>query len=273
MASSLASLEGWPGEGAMTSGVPKKSRTCGQAAGRLIDGLLAWEWTRGVNELDASGGAHPGTRKELAESIPLGCGSFSVPPMSEVTHILSAIEQGDPHAAAQLLPLVYDELRKLAAQRLAQEKPGQTLQATALVHEAYLQLVGTPAEGAVPEWAGRAHFFATAAEAMRRILVEKARRKRRQKHGGGLPRVDIQLADLVSPVPDEYLLALDEAMTQLGAEDPVRARLVQLRFYAGLSNEDAARVLGISGVTAKRYWRYARAWLHREVCKGDDSGA
>ena len=193
--------------------------------------------------------------------------------MSEVTRILSAIGQGDAHAAAQLLPLVYDELRQLAAQKLARERPGQTLDATALVHEAYVRLVGTSPEGAAREWEGCAHFFAAAAEAMRRILVEKARRKRRQKHGGGLPRVDIQLANLVSPMADEDLLALDEAMTRLAAEHPIRARLIQLRFYAGLSNEDAARVLGISGVTAKRYWRYARAWLHREVCKGNDPGA
>jgi RNA polymerase sigma factor (TIGR02999 family) len=193
--------------------------------------------------------------------------------MTDVTRILSAIEQGDPHAAEQLLPLVYDELRKLAAQKLAQERPGQTLEATALVHEAYLRLVGTPAEGAAREWEGRAHFFAAAAEAMRRILVEQARRKGRQKHGGGLPRVDLDLADLVSPMPDEDLLALDEALTRLAAADPLRARLVQLRFYAGLSNEEAARALGISGVTAKRYWRYARAWLHREVGKGDEPSA
>jgi RNA polymerase sigma factor (TIGR02999 family) len=196
--------------------------------------------------------------------------SFQVTLMSEVTRILSAIEQGDPHAAERLLPLVYDELRQLAAAKLAQEKPGQTLEATALVHEAYVRLVGTPSEGAAPEWEGRAHFFAVAAEAMRRILVEKARRKRRQKHGGKLPRVDIELANIVAPMPDEDLLALDEAMTRLAAEDPIRARLVQLRFYAGLNNEEAAKVLGISGVTAKRYWRYARAWLHREVGKGDD---
>jgi RNA polymerase sigma factor (TIGR02999 family) len=193
--------------------------------------------------------------------------------MSEVTLILSAIEQGDPHAAEQLLPLVYEELRKLAAAKLAQEKPGQTLEATALVHEAYVRLVGAPCKGAVQEWEGRAHFFAAAAEAMRRILVENARRKSRQKHGGGLPRVDIELADVVSPMPDEDLLALDEAMTRLAAVDPIRARLVQLRFYAGLSNEEAAKVLGISGVTAKRYWRYARAWLHREVGKGDEPSA
>jgi RNA polymerase sigma factor (TIGR02999 family) len=193
--------------------------------------------------------------------------------MNDVTHILSAVERGDPHASEQLLPLVYDELRKLAAQKLAQERPGQTLDATALVHEAYVRLVGAPSEGAAREWEGCAHFFSAAAEAMRRILVEKARRRRSQKHGGGLPRVDIELADLGAPMPDEDLLALDEAMGRLAAEDPVRARLVRLRFYAGLSNEEAARVLGISGVTAKRYWRYARAWLHREIGKGDAPGA
>jgi RNA polymerase sigma factor (TIGR02999 family) len=168
------------------------------------------------------------------------------------------------------LPLVYDELRQLAAQKLAQERPGQTLEATALVHEAYLRLVGASAKDAAQEWQGRAHFFAAAAEAMRRILVEQARRKRRQKHGGGRPRLDIDLANLVAPLPEEDLLALDEAMTRFAAADPLRAQLVQLRFYLGLSNEAAAQVLGISGVTAKRYWRYARAWLHREVSKGDN---
>lgn len=193
--------------------------------------------------------------------------------MSDVTGILSAVERGDPHAAEKLLPLVYDELRKLAAQKLAQEKPGQTLQATALVHEAYVRLVGPHSEGLSQEWQGRGHFFAAAAEAMRRILVESARRKGRQKHGGGLPRVDIELANIVSPMPDENLLALDDAMTRLAAEDPVRARLVELRFYAGLTNEEAAKILGISAVTAKRYWRHARAWLHREVVKGDHLSA
>ena len=193
--------------------------------------------------------------------------------MSEVTHILSAIDQGDPGAARQLLPLVYDELRKLAARRLAQEKPGQTLEATALVHEAYIRLVGMPPGGEARAWEGRGHFFAAAAEAMRRILVEKARRKGRRKHGGDLPRVDVELANIASPMPDGDLLALDDAMTRLAAEDPIRARLVELRFFAGLSNEEAARILGISGVTAKRYWRYARAWLHREVDKGDEGGA
>src|SRR5437868_5026974 len=167
--------------------------------------------------------------------------------MNEVTRILSALEQGDPHAAEQLLPLVYDELRKLAAAKLAREKPGQTLEATALVHEAYLRLLAVPA---APCWGGRAHFFAAAAEAMRRILVEKARRRCRLKHGGGRPRVDFDLAGVVAPVPDEELLALDEAMTRLEAQDPVRARLVRLRFYAGLSNEEAAEALGISVPTA-----------------------
>jgi RNA polymerase sigma factor (TIGR02999 family) len=193
--------------------------------------------------------------------------------MNEVTRILNAIEQGEPQAGAQLLPLVYDELRKLAAQRLAQEKPGQTLEATALVLEAYLRLVAMPAGGEAPAWEGRGHFFAAAAEAMRRILVEKARRKGRRKHGGGLPRVDVELATVAAPMPDEDLLALDDAMTRLAAEDPIRARLVELRFFAGLSNEEAAKILGVSGVTAKRYWRHARAWLHREVGKGDEEGA
>jgi RNA polymerase sigma factor (TIGR02999 family) len=189
--------------------------------------------------------------------------------MADVTQILSAIEQGDPRAADQLLPLVYDELRQLAAQKLAQEKPGQTLDATALVHEAYLRLVGKPAESDSHEWEGSSHFFAAAAEAMRRILIEKARRKQRQKRGGRRPHVDIELDDIASPIPDEDLLALDEAMSRLAEADPIRAKLVQLRFYAGLSNDEAAKILGISGATAKRYWRYARAWLHREISKGD----
>jgi RNA polymerase sigma factor (TIGR02999 family) len=157
--------------------------------------------------------------EDLGEE-PLLVGSrLSVPPMSEVTRILSAIEQGDPQAAEHLLlPLVYDELRNLAAARLAQEKPGQTLEATALVHEAYVRLVGSPSEGAARDWEGCAHFFATAAEAMRRILVEKARQKRRQKHGGGRSRVHIELANIVSPMADKDLLALDEAMTRLAAK-------------------------------------------------------
>src|SRR5262245_52665846 len=156
--------------------------------------------------------------------------------MNDVTRILSAVEHGDPRAAGQLLPLVYDELRKLATRRLAREKPGQTLQPTALVHEAYLRLVGGQPDAA---WDSRGHFFAAAAEAMRRILVENARRKGRQKRGGGLARLDLEDAELVCRMPPEELLALDEALARLAAEDPVKARLVELRFFAGLNLEDA----------------------------------
>jgi RNA polymerase sigma factor (TIGR02999 family) len=190
--------------------------------------------------------------------------------MNEVTRVLSVMEGGDPHAAEQLLPLVYDELRKLAAQKLAQEKPGQTLEATALVHEAYLRLVKSDPDR---HWGGRGHFFAAAAEAMRRILVEQARRKCRHKHGGGLHRADVDVMGLASPMPNNDLLALDEALTKLAVEDPLKAQLVQLRFFAGLSNEEAAAVLGVSAVTAKRHWRYARAWLHRAVSSQDEPPA
>jgi RNA polymerase sigma factor (TIGR02999 family) len=181
--------------------------------------------------------------------------------MNGVTHILSAIEQGDPSAAEQLLPLVYDELRRLAAQRLAQEKPGQTLDATALVHEAYLRLVGEQ------HFDNRRHFFAAAAEAMRRILVENARRKARLKHGGGQERVP--LPDVAAADPDDDLLAVDEALTQLAAEDPLKAELVKLRFYGGQSVEDAANCLGISRATADRYWAFARAWLYDRMHGGE----
>jgi RNA polymerase sigma factor (TIGR02999 family) len=181
--------------------------------------------------------------------------------MTDVTRILSAIEKGDAHAADRLLPLVYDELRRLAAQKLAQEKPGQTLQATALVHEAYLRLVADQARG----WDSRGHFFAAAAEAMRRILVENARRKRSTKHGGGLVRHDMDEALLAAPEPREDLLALDEALTRLAATDRVKAELVKLRYFTGLTLDEAATVLGISPATADRYWAYARAWLHREI--------
>jgi RNA polymerase sigma factor (TIGR02999 family) len=192
--------------------------------------------------------------------------------MSDVTRILSQIESGDPSAAEQLLPLVYDELRRLAAVKLAHEKPGQTLQATALVHEAYLRLIGAPdAQGQEPvQWNSRGHFFGAAAEAMRRILVENARRKKRLKHGGGHERVDVDSFEIASEAPDDDLLAMDEAMTRLAEEDPFKARLVELRFFAGLSVEEAADVLGISRITAKRYWRYARAWLHHRVSDGDE---
>jgi RNA polymerase sigma factor (TIGR02999 family) len=182
--------------------------------------------------------------------------------MNEVTRILSGIEVGDPHAAAQLLPLVYDELRKLAALKLAQEKPGQTLQATALVHEAYLRLIGSETEH---HWESRRHFFAAAAEAMRRILIDQARHKHSLKGGGAFQRAPLdEVASLMAPEGEakEDLLALDEALQQLEAEDPVKAQLVKLRFFAGVSLEDAARMLGVSAKTAKRYWVYARSWLY-----------
>jgi RNA polymerase sigma factor (TIGR02999 family) len=181
-----------------------------------------------------------------------------IPPMSEVTRVLSAIEGGDPHAAEQLLPLVYEELRKLAAQQLAQEKPGQTLDATALVHEAYLRLVGPNAARA---WNDQAHFLAAAAEAMRRILIDRARRKRRFKRGVGWQRVPLADAEAVAGAPADELLSLDAALERLAATHPNKAQLVKLRYFAGLSLEEAAAVLGVSRATASRHWNFARAWL------------
>jgi RNA polymerase sigma factor (TIGR02999 family) len=182
--------------------------------------------------------------------------------VSDVTRLLNALAPDDPAGAAKLLPLVYDDLRRLAAHRLAHEAPGQTLQPTALVHEAYLRLMrGHTAE----HWDGRGHFFAAAAEAMRRILVENARRKRSAKHGGGLVRHDLDEAELEAPEPREDLLALDEALTQLAATDRAAADLVQLRYFGGLSIPEAARVLRISPRTANRLWTYARAWLHQKI--------
>jgi RNA polymerase sigma factor (TIGR02999 family) len=178
--------------------------------------------------------------------------------MNEVTSILSAIEAGDPNAAADLLPLVYDELRKLAAARLADEKPGQTLQPTALVHEAYLRLVG---DGQPRAWDGRGHFFAAAAEAMRRILVENARRKTRKKRGGERARVDLDAVAPAAPSLDDDLLDLDDALTRLAEADPAAAELVKLRYFAGLSIPQAAEALGIGARSADRLWAYARAWL------------
>jgi RNA polymerase sigma factor (TIGR02999 family) len=182
--------------------------------------------------------------------------------MSDVTHLLDAAATGDRRAAADLLPLVYDELRKLAAARMGSESPDHTLQPTALVHEAYLRLIG-PADR--NRWDGRGHFFAAAAEAMRRILVDAARRKRREKHGGGRNRIDLDAAPTAAPDPRHDLLALDAALTRLAAEDPQAARLVELRHFAGLSVAEAAQALGISPRTADRVWAFARAWLHREV--------
>jgi RNA polymerase sigma factor (TIGR02999 family) len=178
--------------------------------------------------------------------------------MSEVTRILSAIEQGDPHAAAQLLPLVYDELRQQAAQRLALEKPGQTLQATALVHEAYLRLVDTDR---AQQWNSRGHFFAAAAQAMRRILVEQARRKHADKRGGGRRRVSLGQADAVSTSAESDLLDIDDALTKLAGEDAQAAQLIQLRYFGGLSIEDAAEVVGLSRSSAYEHWAYARVRL------------
>lgn len=178
--------------------------------------------------------------------------------MADVTQLLAAAAAGDPRAAADLLPLVYDELRSLAAARMAAERPGQTLQATALVHEAYLRLVGPDPDR---PWDGRGHFFAAAAEAMRRILVEAARRKGRIRHGGGLRRVDLADAAATAAVAPEDLLAVDEALDRLADDDPIAARLVRLRFYAGLSVEEAAGALGISRSTAYDHWAFGRAWL------------
>jgi RNA polymerase sigma factor (TIGR02999 family) len=188
--------------------------------------------------------------------------------MNDVTRILSAIEQGDPKAAGELLPLVYDELRRFARQRLAREQPGQTLQGTALVHEAYLRLV---TGDAAQRWESRGHFFAAAAEAMRRILVDNARRKAAEKRGGPRERQELADVDVAAPVPPEDLLALDEALAKLEAHDPDKARLVKLRYFAGLSEEEAARALGISRTTAHRHWRYAKVWLLNEL--GDEGQA
>ncbi len=181
--------------------------------------------------------------------------------MSDVTHILNAIERGDAKAADELLPLVYEELRRLAAYKMAGESPGQTLQPTALVHEAWLRLTGKENV----QWNGRTHFFNAAAEAMRRILIDNARRKRALRHGGGQRRVDIPEQDIAAQAGDEQLLAINEALEKLAARDQQKAELVKLRFFVGLTIEEAADILGFSVPTAKRYWIYARAWLHAEI--------
>ena len=181
--------------------------------------------------------------------------------MSDVTRILEAAQQGDPTAADQLLPLVYEELRRLAAHKMANEAAGHTLQPTALVHEAWLRLVGNENQ----QWDGRAHFFAAAAEAMRRILIDRARRKRALRHGGDQQRVDIQEVDLAASTADDQLLAVSEALDKLAAQHQVEAELVKLRYFVGMTNEEAAEVLAISPRTAKYYWTHARAWLFREI--------
>lgn len=181
--------------------------------------------------------------------------------MSDVTRILDRVQQGDPKAAEELLPLVYDELRRLAAHRMANEAPGQTLQPTALVHEAWLKLVGPGAQA----WNSRGHFFAAAAEAMRRILIDRARRRNRERHGHGLRRVDLDQVDVAATADDDTLLRVSEALDKLAAEAPDKAQLVKLRYFAGLPIADAAEALGISPATAKRHWTFARAWLFAEL--------
>jgi len=193
----------------------------------------------------------------------MGTGPFpKATPMTDVTRILSAIEQGDPSAAEQLLPLVYNELRKLAAEKMLQEKPGQTLQATALVHEAYVRLVDVEK---AQHWDSRGHFFAAAAEAMRRILIESARRKHGPRLGGAHQRHELVEAEVALPVAPERLLALDEALTKLACQDPKIAELVKLRYFAGLTVKQAAEMLGVSPRTADHYWAYAKAWLREEI--------
>ena len=181
--------------------------------------------------------------------------------MSDVTQLLHALDAGDPKAADQLLPLVYQELRKLAAARMAQEKPGQTLQATALVHEAWLRLAGS----AEQRWDSRRHFFAAAAESMRRILVEKARRRLRVRHGGGLERVDLDDVEIEGGVREEHLVAMDEALARLEQEDPGKAEVVKLRYFVGMTNHETAQALGLSEATVERHWSFAKAWLFSKI--------
>ena len=190
--------------------------------------------------------------------------------MSDVTQLLQSIEQGNPQATAELLPLVYEELRKLAAQRLAHEKPGQTLQATGLVHEAYLRLVDGSTD---KQWNNRGHFFAAAAEAMRRIVVEQARRKGSLKHGGDWQRIELNDGLVVTEDSASYLVALDAALTRLEQADPAAAKLVQLRYFAGLTMPEAAQAMGIPLRTAERNWTYARTWLHREISQAESPDA
>ncbi len=187
--------------------------------------------------------------------------SSTFTPVSDVTVILDAMQRGEPKAAEELLSLVYDELRRLAARKMAGESPGHTLQATALVHEAWLRLAGN----GQPTFAGRAHFFAATAEAMGQILIDHARRKQSLKRGGGVPKLDLDQVDVAARADDETLLLINEALERLAKEDSPAAELIKLRFFVGLTNDEAARVLGISERSAKRYWTFARAWLYREI--------
>jgi RNA polymerase sigma factor (TIGR02999 family) len=204
---------------------------------------------------------------ETAAAIPSQDAIISLS-MNDITQVLERIQKGEPSAAEALLPLVYDELRKLAALKMAQESPGQTLEATALVHEAYLRLVDVEQR---ERWDGRGHFFAAAAEAMRRILVERARRKKAVKHGGGRHRVIVDTVAIVAPENDDDLIAIGEALDRLAAVDPVKAELVKLRYFAGLTIEECANALGISCATAKRYWAYSRVWLFEQVSRAATS--
>ena len=197
----------------------------------------------------------------IGSSCLLRCSAATIKRVSDVTRILEAAQNGDPTAAEQLLPLVYEELRRLAAHKMANESAGQTLQPTALVHEAWLRLVGNQEQ----QWNGRAHFFGAAAEAMRRILIENARRKGAQRHGGGKARLDVHEIEIAAPAKDEELLALSDALEKFAVRDKQKAELVKLRYFVGLTTEEAAQVLGISVPTADRWWNFSRAWLYEEI--------
>jgi len=197
----------------------------------------------------------------IGSSCLLRCSAATIKRVSDVTRILEAAQNGDPTAAEQLLPLVYEELRRLAAHKMANEAAGQTLQPTALVHEAWLRLVGNQEQ----QWNGRAHFFGAAAEAMRRILIENARRKGAQRHGGGKARLDVHEIEIAAPAKDEELLALSDALEKFAVRDKQKAELVKLRYFVGLTTEEAAQVLGISVPTADRWWNFSRAWLYEEI--------
>lgn len=202
-----------------------------------------------------------GTHGTQSKLLTFGKSAPTLRSMSDVTLLLNAIEAGDPKAADELLPLVYEELRRLAAAKMAQEKPGQTLQATALVHEAWLRLAG----GDRQSWDSRRHFFAAAAESMRRILVEKARRRLRIRHGGGLERVDVDDVEIPAGVREEQLVAMDEALARLEREDPNRAEVVKLRYFVGLTNRETAEAMGLSEATVERHWSFAKAWLFSQI--------